>query len=275
MDNRPIGVFDSGVGAFSVLEQLVKIMPNENYVFFGDSGHNPYGQKTKQQLQTLCEVIAEFLIKHDVKIIVIACNTATVASLEYLQGKFKDIDIIGVIEGGAKDAIKDTKNAKIGVCATCFTANSHAYKDKIEQFAKDKNIEVFEEGSIDLAHTIESGFDKEKDAHIIEEFVGRFDGKDIDTLILGCTHYPMIADVFKKYYDGNLVDPGLSTAKTAMDILTKKAMLTNSSVHGSIKYFVTSTVKSFIEVAKNLVDFELTDIHHVDIEKELAEKSNK
>jgi len=109
MDNRPIGIFDSGVGAFSVLNKLVEVMPNENYIYFGDSGHNPYGQKTAEELQKLCSCIVDFLAKKEVKAIVIACNTATVAAIDYLQERYY-LPIIGVIKPGAKEALKLTKN---------------------------------------------------------------------------------------------------------------------------------------------------------------------
>lgn len=272
MDNRAVGIFDSGVGAFSVLRKLVDVLPNEDFIYFADSGHNPYGQKTKEQLEILCETIAEFLLEKDVKIIVVACNTATMAALPQLQEKFKGTDIIGVIEGGAKDAISATKNGKIGVCSTVFTAKTHAYKIDIDKYKDSKDITVYEEGSVDLAHKIETGFDKQNDAHMVKEFVDRFKGKDIDTLILGCTHYPLLQDVFEKCFDGNLVDPGMSTANKVKEILLDKNMLSDRTVKGSYKYFVTKSVDDFKKSAKNLVDIEVEDVTQVDIEDRLKEK---
>lgn len=269
MDNRPIGIFDSGVGAFSVLNKLVEVLPNEKYVYFGDSGHNPYGQKTSEQLKKLCKCIVDFLIKNDVKIIVVACNTATVAALDYLKDIF-DIDIIGVINPGAKEALRVTKNNKIGVCSTVFTAKTHGYLNEILKEKNDnREIAVYEEGSSNLANIIENGFEyNEQNEEIIREFATRFTD-DIDTLILGCTHYPLVEDLFKKYFNGNIVDPGMETALRVKELLAKKDMLSDKKNEYSVKYFVTRDPDMFKNIAENLTNLKIDDINEVSIEEEL------
>lgn len=269
MDNRPIGIFDSGVGAFSVLNKLVEVLPNEKYVYFGDSGHNPYGQKTSEQLKKLCKCIVDFLIKNDAKIIVVACNTATVAALDYLKDIF-DIDIIGVINPGAKEALRVTKNNKIGVCSTVFTAKTHGYLNEILKEKKEnQEIAVYEEGSVNLANIIENGFEyNEQNEEIIKEFVTRFTD-DIDTLILGCTHYPLVEDLFKKYFNGNIVDPGMQTALEVKDLLAEKNMLSDRKDEYTVKYFVTRDPDTFRNVAKNVTKLNIDDINEVSIEEEL------
>lgn len=269
MDNRPIGIFDSGVGAFSVLNKLVEVMPNENYIYFGDSGHNPYGQKTAEELQKLCSCIVDFLTRKEVKAIVIACNTATVAALDYLQERYY-LPIIGVINPGAKEALRLTKNNKIGVCSTVFTAKTHGYLNNINKISNnDNSIKVYEEGSVNLANIIENGFEyNDENEAIIKELVGRFTD-DIDTLILGCTHYPLVEDLFAKYFKGNIVDPGMQTAIEARDILKAKNMLTDSSDNYKVQYYVTKDVQNFKNVAKNLTKIAIDDIYEVSIEAEL------
>lgn len=269
MDNRPIGIFDSGVGAFSVLNKLVEVMPNENYIYFGDSGHNPYGKKTAEELQKLCSCIVDFLARKEVKAVVIACNTATVAALDYLQERYC-LPIIGVINPGAKQALRLTKNKKIGVCSTVFTAKTHGYLNDINKISNDDNtIKVYEEGSVNLASIIENGFEyNEENEEIIKEFVGRFTD-DIDTLILGCTHYPLVEDLFAKYFKGNIVDPGMQTAIETRDILESKNMLTDRNEGYNVKYYVTKDVENFKNVAKNLTRIDINDINEVSIEAEL------
>ena len=269
MDNRPIGIFDSGVGAFSVLNKLVEVMPNENYIYFGDSGHNPYGQKTVEELQKLCSCIVDFLTRKEVKAIVIACNTATVAALDYLQERYY-LPIIGVINPGAKEALRLTKNKKIGVCSTVFTAKTHGYLKDINKVSNnDKSLKVYEEGSVNLANIIENGFEyNDENEAIIKELVGRFTD-NIDTLILGCTHYPLVEDLFAKYFKGNIVDPGMQTAIEARNILKAKNMLTDSSDNYKVQYYVTKDVQNFKNVAKNLTKIAIDDIYEVSIEAEL------
>lgn len=267
MDNRPIGIFDSGVGAFSVLREMVRIMPDENYVYFADSGHNPYGQKSRAQLQMLCGYITDFLMKQDAKSVVIACNTATAASLDYLRERF-DIKIIGVIEPAAREALRVSPSKKIGVCATCFTADTHAYRDRILQF--DPSAEVSEAGSRDLANIVENGFEytEENDA-LIREFAGRV-SPEADTLILGCTHYPLVRPLFEKYFPKNIVDPGLQTA------LEMKAYLEENDMRGNaetahVRYFTSTEPEKFIRAAAHITDMEISDIRKVDFDDFLKE----
>lgn len=268
MNDKHIGIFDSGVGAFSVLNKLVEVLPNENYIYFGDSGHNPYGQKTAGQIRTLSKCIIDFLIKKDVKMIVIACNTATIAALDELQ-KIYDIDIVGVINPGAKEALKVTKNGKIGVCSTVFTAKSHGYLNEINKLKDKRSITVYEEGSKNLANIVENGFKyNQENENLIKEFVGRFKD-DIDTLVFGCTHYPFVEDLFKKYFKGNIVDPGMQTALEVKEILEKKNMLNKSNQKAKVKYFVTKNADDFKKVAQNLTKLEISDINSVSIEDEL------
>lgn len=268
MDSRPIGIFDSGVGAFSILNKLVEILPNENYIYLGDSGHNPYGQKNQKQIQKLSKCIIDFLLKNNAKIIVIACNTATIASLDYVKEKF-DIDIVGVINPGAKQALNVTKNNKIGVCSTVFTAKSHGYKNELEKLSDGRDLKVYEEGSSNLANIIENGFEyNQENENIVKEFISRFND-DIDTLILGCTHYPLIEDLFRKYFKKNIVDPGTQTAIQVKDILAKNDMLNSSNENGKIKYFVTRNPDEFKRISKNLTNIDVLDVKEISLEDEL------
>ena len=265
MDNRPIGIFDSGLGAFSVLKELVKELPGEDVLYFGDTLHSPYGHREKEDLQKLCEGIVRFLEKKNIKALIVACNTATAAALPYLQERF-ELPIIGVISPGCRKALSVTKNKKIGVISTLFTASHHAYRDAIRR--RDPEAEVYEVGSRDLASLIENGFEyNEENDRLIRDLVGELP-PDADTLVMGCTHYPLVRPLFEKYFPrerGTLVDPGresvlqLSTYLAIRDAYSEKEK-------GSIRFFVTGPPETFIGAASRLVDIPVENIEQVFLE---------
>lgn len=267
MDNRPIGVFDSGVGAFSCLHQLVEVLPHEDFIFFADSGHNPYGQKSEEQLHILADVIGEFLMEHNVKAIVIACNTMCAASLTYMRERF-DVPIFGVIEAGASDAINKTKNKVIGVCATAYTVESHAYKNKINELVNhDESYVVNEVECLGLAAGIERGKDVEP---IIEDALSNF--KKADTLILGCTHYPLKRNIFEEYFKGSyVVDPAKLTALNVKEYLEQYNLLNDSKEPYRLECYVTKDPNAFKEVKQKISHLPLDFVKRVYIKDALEE----
>jgi len=154
---QKIGIFDSGLGGTTVLKEMIKSLPNEDYIYYGDNGNFPYGSgKTKNELQKLTERILDFFVKNNCKLVIVACNTASTAAIDYLREKFS-LPIIGIVEAGVKIASKTTKNKNIAVISTKFTAESHGYKNKAKML--DSELNVKEIACIEFAQMIESGWD--------------------------------------------------------------------------------------------------------------------
>ena len=242
-----IGVFDSGVGGTTVLKEILELLPNENILYYGDSGNSPYGEKTTEEIQQLCKKIVQFFIDHNCKTVVIACNTATAAALQYLQHQF-DIPIIGVITAtaGAKTAIKITKNNSINILSTSFTALSKAYAKEIAKFAPD--AKVFQEGCPEFCPMIEKGWETYSNRQkILKEHMQNLPSSS-DTLILGCTHYPIIKnDIENK---GNIVDPAKETAIQLNDLLISKNIKIPVAILEILFFFVSGDLNKFKTIAE-------------------------
>ena len=213
-----IGVFDSGVGGLTVLKEIRKVLPNEKIYYLGDTARVHYGEKTKDLIIRYSKQIVEFLLEKKVSAIVVACNTATSLALDELNDTFKT-PIIGVIDAGVKTALYTTKNKKIGVIGTKATINSKKYEEEIKK--KDNEIEVFSKACPLFVPAVEEGILEGKLMNqIVKTYLDEFDGK-IDSLILGCTHYPLLKDVISKIYpEINIVDPAKETALDLEKILS-------------------------------------------------------
>ena len=212
MDNRPVGVFDSGVGGLTVLREISRQLPHEKVIYFGDTARVPYGDRDPMQVVDFSRQIVRFLRTHDVKAVVIACNTATAPSLPYLRSE-NDIPVIGVIEPGARGAVAATKNGRIGVIATSGTIKSGQYPKHILEI--DPSLEVFPLACPRFVPLIEAGRTHEPEtAAIVHEYISQLTARDIDTLVLGCTHYPLLRDLIGAEAGAKvtLVDPARETA---------------------------------------------------------------
>ncbi|MBM3701294.1 MAG: glutamate racemase, partial [Actinobacteria bacterium] len=195
MDKRPIGIFDSGVGGLTVFREIIKKAPAENLFYFGDTARFPYGTKNLADVKRFVFKIAEFLYSRDIKLLVAACNTASAAALDDLRNSF-NIPVIGVIEPGAKAAVAGTKNKRIGVIATEGTVKSAAYDKAIHKI--DKEVSVFSSPATLLIDYIEKGVLDGRQLDVaINECISPLVGQDIDVLILGCTHFPLIEQQIK------------------------------------------------------------------------------
>ncbi|WP_349630346.1 glutamate racemase [Lentilactobacillus sp. Marseille-Q4993] len=211
MDNRPIGVMDSGIGGLTVFDQLKKVLPSESFIYVGDQANLPYGEKTSEEVYQLTKRIADYFLTRNVKMMVIACNTATAAAADRLKRELP-IPVIGVIQPGAKASVKVTKNGNIGVIGTNGTVNSKSYERLILKEQQDAN--VFQLGCPDFVTIVEDGdAGTEKAREVVADQLKYFDDKNIDTLILGCTHFPIIEKEVTNAMPGvTLVDPGMATA---------------------------------------------------------------
>lgn len=258
-----IGIFDSGVGGLSVLKKIKEKVDFADIIYYGDSINSPYGSKSIEEIQELCLKIGEFLIDNQVNIIVIACNTATAAALDVLRERFTSVPIIGVVHPGATMAIKQSKNKKIGVLSTPLTAKSGVYKKVIKEL--NPKYEVFQKGCELLCPMIERGWESnEKNTELLKGYIDQLP-KEIDTLILGCTHYPLIREEIEKLIDKKIVDPAEETAMYVLFELNRLALKTGVKKirkdRINIDYFVTGDIKKFKEVGERFLGEELLNVY--------------
>ncbi len=256
MDNRehPIGIFDSGVGGLSVLRSIREQIPNEDVIYFGDQGHVPYGPRSMEQIQNFSEGITRFLLKHNSKIIVVACNTASAAALKYLRETFPDVQFVGM-EPAVKPAAEKTQTGNVGVLATPATFQGALYASVVERFGV--GVELFQHTCPGLVNQIEAGeLDTPKTRAILEDALLPMLKKNIDTVVIGCTHYPFVIPLIKQVVGENVrvIDPAPSVAKQAKRLLEAGGSLNSSGVKGRIQIFTSGDVKAVESVLPKLLN---------------------
>ncbi|WP_335982314.1 glutamate racemase [Fusobacterium polymorphum] len=253
--NCKIGVFDSGLGGVTVLKSLLKDLPYEEYIYYGDSGNAPYGSgKTKEEIQNLCAKIMDFLIENNCKVVVIACNTATVAALEYLKEKYS-IPIIGIIDSGAKIAVQNSSLKKVAVFSTEFTANSNAYKNTIQKY--DRDFEVIQVACIEFCPMIEKGWETyDNNQEILEKYINKIPN-DVDALVLGCTHYPIIEDYIKKKFNKIILDPAVGLSFELKKLLKNLNIFNDNKIKKKPIFFTTGEIDKFKLTAEKFLGEEI------------------
>lgn len=267
MSNRPIGVFDSGLGGLTVLKEINKILPNENIVYFGDTARVPYGSRSKDTVIQYTFQAINFLISKNVKAIVIACNTATARALKLAQEKY-DIPIIGVIEAGARTAAYTTKNNMVGVIGTQGTINSKAYNVEISKLNKD--IRIIDKACPLFVPIVEEGWSNTDVAHLTaKRYLQELIDQGIDSLVLGCTHYPLLRKTIGEVVGDNiiLVNPAKETAKDLEKVLQLKNLLKIEDTKSNYQYYVSDIPEKFALLASEFLNIEIDNINNVDIQK--------
>lgn len=248
MDTRPIGMFDSGCGGLTVLKEYIKELPNENFIYFGDTAHLPYGDKSKEKIIEYSKNIVEFLISKNVKMIIIACGTASAQAYEELKANY-DIPIKNIIEPVAA-SIND-KN--VGVVATKGTIKSNAWQNAILKYNPDTNVTSI--ACPLFVPIVEEGFTDSKIAdYAVKEYISKFKDTNITSLILGCTHYPILADKIQKEIGDNV---NLINAGTLSAIDTKKYLAENNLSNdfnnmGTREFYASDDFENFKQNAKIL-----------------------
>jgi glutamate racemase len=220
-----IGVFDSGLGGLTVVKELIRHLPNERIVYFGDTARVPYGTKSGETIIRYSREIVRVLLKHQVKMVVVACNTASSLALDVLKKEF-NLPVLGVIEPGAKKASEVTRNKKVGIIATSSTVKSGKYAETIVRL--NKNIVVTSRACPLFVPLVEEGwFDHAVTYQVARQYLGDMKKKKIDTLILGCTHYPLLKGVLRKVMGSRvrLVDSAQEVASQVKELLTKSKLL--------------------------------------------------
>ena len=269
-DNRPIGIFDSGLGGLTVVSEIVKLLPNENIVYFGDTGRVPYGTRSHETIKKYAAQDEKFLLSQNVKLIVAACGT--VSSVAGDDEKKLPVPFVEVVSHSVKAAVRSTKNKKIGVLATPATIKSGAHKRQILELLPDAL--VVENSANLLVPLVEAGWVNEDDSVVLET-VGRYlePMKDmgVDTLILGCTHYPILSPVISKLLGDKvtLINMGEATAKAVLELLKERNALNCEEDFGKKEFFVSDKTQTFKETAAVLLreNSEELIIKQVDINK--------
>tara|TARA_B100000900_G_scaffold343123_1_gene306722 strand:- start:903 stop:1697 length:795 start_codon:yes stop_codon:yes gene_type:complete len=250
MDNRPIGVFDSGIGGLTVVDALAKNLPNESIYYVGDTARVPYGSKSKSRIQQYALEITNWLNKKDCKIIIVACNTASALALKYLSSVFP-IPIIGVIEPGVNRGIRVNKNNKIAVLGTSATIRSNVYGEKIK--AVKPEILVISRACPLFVPLVEEGWTEGKiPMQIAANYLADIKQEGVDTVILGCTHYPFLKKTIGEILGEkvNLVDSGDAVVKNVM-LTLEKINGFSSRKNGKIKCYVTDDPSFFDNIASS------------------------
>jgi glutamate racemase len=249
----PIGVFDSGVGGLSVLRAIRALMPEESILYFGDQGHVPYGPRSMEQIQSFSEGITKFLLDHDSKLIVVACNTASAAALTYLRARFPAVSFVGM-EPAVKPAAETTKTGRVGVLATPATFQGALYASVVERFAA--GVELFQHTCPGLVSQIEKGeLDSADTRKILEDalFPMLDASRNIDTVVLGCTHYPFVIPLIELIVGKNVrvIDPAPSVAKQVKRLLEAAGTKSQAQGRASVRFFTSgnpSEMKSVLPV---------------------------
>ncbi|HEX9838835.1 MAG TPA: glutamate racemase [Anaerolineales bacterium] len=237
LTKSPIGVFDSGVGGISVLRAIREQMPEEPVIYFGDQGHVPYGSRSMEQIQTFSEAITRCLLKQGAKIIVVACNTASAAALKYLREKFPEVPFVGM-EPAVKPAAEHTQTGRVGILATPATFQGALYSSVVERFAN--GVELLQNTCPGLVQQIEQGnLDGEETRMILEEALLPMLERNIDTVVLGCTHYPFVIPLIQRIVgdDVRVIDPAPAVAKQVRRVLEARGLRRESGSRGDIKLY--------------------------------------
>lgn len=262
MDNRPIGVFDSGVGGLSVLLEIEKLLTNESIIFLADQKNVPYGGKSKDQLVGYLTKALEFFLKNDVKAVVLACNTATVYTIEEMRSRFS-IPIIGTVPV-VKTIANITKTKKTAVISTPATTKSPYLTELIDKFAE--GVEVKRIGGSNLEELVEKGdINSEETQKVLESLLSPLTEEGVDAIALGCTHYPFLKDKIQKIVGNNVmvVDSGGAIARRLKEVLSNNNALSDKK--NFEKFFTTGNVDKFKEVAQDLIKREIKNVGHTDI----------
>ena len=242
MSNKPIGIFDSGIGGTSIFKEVHALLPNENCIYLADSINAPYGNKSKDDIVALSIKNTEFLINKGCKIIVVACNTATTNSIDYLRENYS-IPFIG-IEPAIKPAALNTQTKAIGILATKGTLSSHLFHKTTDLYAS--GIKVIEQVGEGIVPLIESGkVDSNEMQLLLEMYLKPMLDQNIDYLVLGCTHYPYLIPMLSKMLpsDVKIIDSGLAVAKQTQSVLNSNSLLNSTDSKPAIKLFSNGNVR--------------------------------
>jgi len=266
MSNKPIGIFDSGLGGLTCVREVMKILPNENIIYFGDTSRVPYGTRSRDTIIKYVRQDINFLKKFDIKFIIVACGTASTV-LPMIADEF-DVEILGVVSPASAEAVRVTKHKKIGVLGTIGTVNSNKYHEGI--FKLDSSIEVVSQACPLFVPLVENGhLSGGLPTLAAKEYLQPLKEAKVDTVILGCTHYPLLSNVIREILgnDVNLVDAGRAAALSALERLAELDIENKSDSGGRVQYFVSDDAAGFSKRGGMFLEREITgSVKQINIE---------
>jgi glutamate racemase len=269
----PVGMFDSGIGGLTVLHECLVALPAEDFVYVGDTARFPYGSKTRDELELFAGQIAAYLDRGGVKLIVVACYSATAAALPRLQERFTT-PIVGVVMPGARAAVQTSRYRRIGVLATEATVASESYVHAIRGL--DAGAEVLQQACPGLAEFIQDGDVASREvADAVREYTGPLKEKRPDVVIMGCTHYPLIAPLLQRHLgrDVTLVNPAAEVAREVEAILERRGMARREDREGVYRFSCTGDVEAFRTVGARFLQMPLDDVAHVSLDELAAARA--
>lgn len=261
MKNLPIGVFDSGVGGLSVVKHLINILPSENIVYLGDTGRVPYGTRSVETIRKYTDDDLAFLLSQNVKAIIAACGTVS-STIEDKTIAALPVPFLGVVEPTAQAAVAATKSGIIGIIGTTATVNSRSFEHAIK--AINPGVQVVGQGCPLLIPLVENGYidyDNKVSRLVLKDYLEPIIASGADTLILGCTHFPLLAPIIADILGSGiaLIDSGLATAQKLAENLKAQNLLCENSATGTQKYYLTDNTAAFSAVAKQFLGFEIKE----------------
>ena len=277
-NTRPVGIFDSGLGGLCAVREALKILPGEDIIYFGDTGRVPYGSKSYALIKKYARQDMNFLISKDVKIILVSCGTVSSVAINDLREYFPDVPIIGVVESACEKAVETAnikKNKKIGIIATEATISKGMYKKYINNL--DETCEVYSKSCPLFVPLVEYGHISDDDIitkAAADLYLKEFKDLNLSSLILGCTHYPMIKDIIggvvnsgNKNNKTELIDAGYEAAYTLKKELSEKNLLNDTERKGSLNIYISDEVLNFSKIASNFLGFDIkSGVEKIDIE---------
>ncbi len=264
---KPIGIFDSGVGGLTVVKEVCKKLPHENIIYLGDTARVPYGARSAQTVQKYAISNTDFLLTQDIKLLVIACNTASAVAFETLKHKY-GLPIIDVVGPGARAAVAASRTMRIGIIGTDGTILSGAYQKEIQR--REPASTIFTQACPLFVPLAEAGWYEQDDEVVMltaQRYLGPLMKSGIDTLVLGCTHYPILKDAIQAVMGPGvrLIDSAEETACDVMQMLDREHILNDAAVPGTSTFFVTDIPHRFAETGSRFLGRELSDVSVIDI----------
>ncbi len=262
-NDMPIGIFDSGVGGLTVMKEIIRLLPDENIIYLGDTARVPYGTRSSETVIKYSLENARFLISKGIKILVVACNTSSSVSLSFLREEVP-VSVVGVVEPGAKAAVAAAENRKIAVIGTETTINTGAYEQAIK--ALDDSIEVTGIACPLFVPLIEEGWLEGAVVRLTTEaYLSSLKNNGAGSLVLGCTHYPMIKNIISITVNIPLIDSAVETAKEVKHLLAQKDLLRESEGGGSKDFYVTDSPDKFTLVGERFLGQDITNISKINL----------
>jgi glutamate racemase len=268
---QAVGIFDSGVGGLTVLREIIRTLPQEDTIYFGDTARVPYGTKSPETVTRYAREITAFLVRRDIKLLVVACNTASAVALPALIRSFP-IPVVGVIEPGARRAVEVSRSGRIGVIGTAGTIRSSAYTRAIKRLSP--SAEVLTKACPLFVPLAEEGWVDNQVARLTAlNYLQELRDAGVDTLVLGCTHYPLLKPLIAEVMgpDVTLVDSAAETALTVAEILARTNSLRPDAEQGNHHYYVSDVPAGFIRVGNRFLGERLGDVYQVSLEDDCEE----